>query len=387
MLNTLQKDPFRLFFPMALLCLLYAALLWVFYALFDYGTFPLQKHTLLFAGGFLYFSILGFLFTAIPRFTSTEYMGKKELIGSSFLIFSVLLFYFLEKSDCFWVSIFTGFIYLIYFTAKRFVVRKQNPPYTFLFVATGIIFGLIGSFLLFLANFETFVFEALLTWGKIFFYDAMINSFILGVGARLIPGILGLSTVVESQKKIYEESNQYLDVIPKSIYFSLIIYVVSFILEALNFWMIGYLLRAIVISFFSFKYWRLHQRLENKKWNARMLKASCFILFITSWILVFQQNNSIHIKHLIYIGSYCLLTLLVSSRVILAHNKEGFELELKKSPYLVMGILVIFSALTRASAYLIPDSYVNHLGYAAVVLLTGTAFWIYYFFKRMFFSV
>ena len=79
MLDILRKDPFRLFFPIATLCLLYGCALWVFFGLFNYGDFPVNEHTKLFIGGFLYFSIFGFLLTAIPRFTQTEFLTKLEL--------------------------------------------------------------------------------------------------------------------------------------------------------------------------------------------------------------------------------------------------------------------------------------------------------------------
>lgn len=108
-----------------------------------------------------------------------------------------------------------------------------------------------------------------------------------------------------------------------------------------------------------------------------MLKLSCLFLIVASWFLCFFIDESIHYKHLIYIGSYVLMTLLVASRVILAHGNEGLDIEHKKMPYLIVGLLTTVAALTRVSAYLMGDGYIHHLGYAGSLLLFSTFVWAF----------
>ncbi|MGB0455071.1 MAG: NnrS family protein [Bacteriovoracaceae bacterium] len=382
MIQSLCKDPFRLFFPVALFCLFYASGLWTAYGLFELGDFPVQEHANLFLGGFLSFSILGFLLTAIPRFTSTDFLSFKGLICLSSIILATLIFYFLDNQVLFWLSISCGWICLFIFGIKRFLRKKQNPPFTFIFVGLGLIFGFTGSLMNLLVSFSYETFESLEVWGKLFFYDGMVTAFILGVGGRLIPGILGFSEIVQSQRKVYEESRPFFSIIPKDIICSLLFFVTSFILEGIGFTHEGFFLRAIVITYFSFRYWRIHEKIKTGKWHGRMLKVSCVFLFITSWLLCFFIEDSLHIKHLIYIGTYCLMTLMVASRVIIAHGNESLDIEHKKNPYLLVGSLVVLAALTRASAHLIPNSYIAHLGYAGLVLLSATLIWSFVFLKR-----
>tara|TARA_Y100000782_G_scaffold4962_1_gene6038 strand:- start:284295 stop:285467 length:1173 start_codon:yes stop_codon:yes gene_type:complete len=384
MIEKICKDPFKLFFPIAIISMLYSCCLWLGYVFFEVGGFPLSQHANLFIGGFLYFSIIGFLLTAVPRFTGTDFLSKQELSVFIFITLCVLIFYFLGNLTFFWASIASGWVMFLCFAVPRFLFRKQNPPYTFVFVGCGVIFGLLGSFINFLSEFEMGIFGALRPWGKLLFYDAMVTSFILGVGGRLIPGILGFVEIVSGQRKVYEKTLPFLSVIPIDIIVSLIVFVASLIIEGAGALMVAFFLRATVITYFSIKYWRLHEKVKSEKWHGKMLKLSCFMLLVGSWTLCFSVEQAIHIKHLIYIGSYCLMTLMVASRVIVAHSDESLDIEFKKWPYLLVGLFVVLAALTRASAHLIKGSYVQHLGYAALVLIIGALVWAGVYMKKMY---
>lgn len=381
-LKKICQDPFRLFFPIAISCMLYASFLWIAHVFFSYGEFPIERHASMFFGGFLYFSILGFLLTAVPRFTQTEFLSVSELFVATCVVVFNLLFYFLNQPMLYWGTIAGGFFYFMIFGATRFLQRKQNPPFTFIFVGAGIVLGFLGSFSLYLYHMEPFIFEFFQKWGKLFFFDAMVTSLIIGVGGRLIPGILGFIDIVKIQRDVYEVPKPFLQVIPKDMILSLVGFVASLVIEGVGLYLPAYILRAIIITYFAFKYWRLHEKIPSEKWHGRVLKISCWFLLITSWLLCFTQDYAIHIKHLIYIGTYLLMTLMVSSRVILAHGSGGLELETKKMPFLVIGLLFAFAALTRASAFLIPDSYMNHLAYTGVVLIAAIFVWGGYFAKK-----
>lgn len=383
MIEDLCKNPFRLFFPLAILCILYASGLWFCHGILGMGVFPLQKHVNLFLGGFLYFSILGFLLTAIPRFTQTYFLSRLELSLYSIIILLVIFFFFIGDQTFFWGSICFGWMIFIFSASDRFLQRKQNPPYTFLFVGGGVFFGLTGSFLLFWETFAPKILGSSAALGKLFFYDGMVTSFIIGVGGRLIPGIFGHVEIVKEQKKAYELPDSFLAVVPLKVLVSFALFIISYILDANDLQKIAFILRALIISFFAFKYWRLHEKVPSGKWHGKMIKLSCWSLFLASWGICFTETYIIHLKHMIYIGSFCLLTIMVSSRVILAHNNESLNSEFKKFPYLVVGGLIFFAALTRASAIFIPNSYLRHLGYAGLVLFIAIAIWVKFFGKKL----
>lgn len=372
------QNPYQLFFPFAILCFLYGCLLWIAHGLFEFGEFPLHEHANIFLGGFLSFSIIGFLLTAIPRFTGSEFLSKVELIFAALIIIFVLMFYFLDSNAQFWLTLFLSWIFVLIFALKRFLKRVQNPPATFLFVGIGVLFGVFGCLFQFLSstNFfhnDFFNFES---WGEILFYDSMVTSFILGVGSRLIPGILGFEDIVKKQRELYEKPLPFLSVISKDIYICATVYVSAIVLEMLGLETFGLILKATVITYFTLFYWRLQEKVKTGKWHGKMLKASGLFMLVPCWLIIFFPENAIHLKHLIYIGSYCLMTLLVASRVVVAHSGESLDIEYRKFPFLLIGVLILFGALTRATAFLLPNSYMRHLGYAAILLLFAAFTWI-----------
>lgn len=371
MIEKYCKDPFKLFFPVALLCLLYGAMLWVFHSLLDIGEFPLEEHANIFFGGYLFFSILGFLLTAIPRFTKSAFLSKNELIFSILILILVLSNYFLGN-DYFWHSLTFGFLFIITFIFSRFKHRQENPPYSFIFVFLGIVLALIGTI--------TLGFDFNESLGKILFYDGMVSALILGIGTRLIPGIFGFSEIVKDQREKYENASSFIRAIPYHYFFLLIIFLLSLIYEYKEV-QLGYILRASVFSFIAIKYWSLHKPIPSKKWHGRMIKLSAIVLIIASWLLYFFPEHILSIKHLIYIGTYVLLTLMISSRVILAHAGIDLDIEKRKNPFLIIGGVIVFAALTRATAHLIPDSYTNHLGYAGFLVAVAAIYWSYFFVK------
>ncbi|MCP4911688.1 MAG: NnrS family protein [Oligoflexia bacterium] len=366
MIEKYCKDPFKLFFPVALLCLLYGAMLWVFHSLLDIGEFPLERHANIFFGGYLFFSIMGFLLTAIPQFTKSQPLSKNELFLSVLTMILILCNYFLE-SNYFWHSLSFGLTLLGIFIISRIKYRKENPPYAFIFVLLGIIIGLTGTILIGLN-----INEAL---GKTLFFDGMVNSFIIGIGTRLIPGILGFKDIVKQQRAVYENANSFLKSIPSHFFFLIIIFLLSLLYEYKEV-RIGYILRASVFTFIAIKYWSIHKSVPSKKWHGRMIKLSTIMLLVASWLLYFFPDHILSIKHLIYIGTYVLLTLLISSRVILAHAGLGLCHEEKKNPFLIVSGIILFAAVTRATAHLIPDSYTNHLGYAGFLISFATIWYL-----------
>lgn len=369
------KDPFRVCFPIAILLAVHASLLWICFAFFEYGTYPGFTHARFFIGGFLYLSIIGFLTTAIPRFTSTAYATTTELTLIAVLIFAVLTTLFFDKVGDFWLTITFGWVFLTSFAIRRFLKRSQNPPFTFLFVGLGIVLGTIGSILqaLYYANIAT---EPLFfNLGKVCFYDAMVLSLIIGVGGRLVPGILGFQEIVIAQRKIYEKPMPFLRVVPGIVFVLALLFVLSIWLEVSGFTHLGYIVRAVVITYVSIKFWSLHKKPPEWKWHGFFIRLSCLFLVVGSWLLIFPSNYMIAIKHINYIGGYSLLTLMIASRVTLAHGSKGLRLEKNFFPFTAIGIFIVLASVTRTSANLVPEYYIPLLGAAALFFCIGLIIW------------
>jgi uncharacterized protein involved in response to NO len=377
-MNELCRNPYKLFFALASLCLSYGCLTWVRASLLDASIDAVNLHTQIFMGGFLTFAIWGFLLTALPRFSQTDYLKPSELMA--FIIFSIsmLLSFIFNHEGFFWLSVFLSWLQLLRFGVERFKKRQQNPPHTFILVGLGLLMGVVGSFLFL---FEEDHFDV---WAKLFYFDGLVLAMVLGVGGRLIAGILGHTEIVLEQRNQYENNAHFFKSIPIALKLIALFFVISFIFEGFELTRIAYFIRAIIISYMGIYYWRIHKLLQTKKWQARMTKLAGWFLLVAIWLQLIFFEYAIHVRHLIYIGCYCLLTVMVASRVVVAHSELSLEIESRKWPYLVIGILISLAALTRASAILMPQTYLNHLGYAAIVLLLASLLWPLFMLPIMF---
>ncbi|MBP9709164.1 MAG: NnrS family protein, partial [Oligoflexales bacterium] len=331
-----------------------------------------------------YYSILGFLTTAIPRFTETDYLRPKELALFTLQMLGLLIVLLFENAEGpFWLFLSIGWVLFIWFGSNRFLNRKQNPPFSFIFVAIGVVCGLLGTTCLSLFYFGLTHSTIVLTLGKISFFDTMTLAFIIGVGSRLIPGILGFQEIVKSQRDIYEKKEAFLVLVPKLIYLLAILFITSIVLEVLENFTYAFLLRALIVSYVSFKYWGIHKKPAKRTWHSFFIFVAAYLILLASWLLVFLEET-IAIKHLLYIGSYTLLTFMIASRVILAHSSSGLDLEKRFNPYAILGILFVAAAATRATANYFPEIYISHLGYAGLTLFIALSFWGFIFIPKIF---
>src|SRR5215510_7928052 len=85
------REPYRVFFPLGMLCGLAGVAIWPLYSFGITATYSGRAHALVQIFGFLYCFIAGFLLTAVPRFTGTQppsFVTQLSLAGV--LLFSVV---------------------------------------------------------------------------------------------------------------------------------------------------------------------------------------------------------------------------------------------------------------------------------------------------------
>ena len=66
------REPYRVFFPVGILCGLAGVAIWPLYSFGLTTTYSGRSHALVQIFGFLYAFIAGFLLTTVPRFTGTQ---------------------------------------------------------------------------------------------------------------------------------------------------------------------------------------------------------------------------------------------------------------------------------------------------------------------------
>lgn len=354
------KEPYRLFFPFGICCLLWGALIWL-PLLWSADTYPVLAHRYLMLNGFTGLFIAGFLMTAVPNFFQTWSARPYEVWGFlSITGMGIVAAYSEQPLIVFLISSLQALFILIFLT-KRIFKRKSNPPYSFVFIFVGLILWFLSGILILFLDYD-FVNQL--------HYEGAIASIILGVGSRLIPGILGHVEIVNAQKELYERPVSLLKSIPTHFFFLLFGYIASFFLSNL----IGSSLRALIVVLIGLSYWRLWQFPMDRTALTWSLWTASWMILISFVFKAYWQEGEIHIGHSFFISGIVLLALLIATRVLQSHGPKDTNLENKKVLFLISFFLIL-AATTRVSAFMLPELYFSHLAYSSIILSLAVLIW------------
>jgi hypothetical protein len=206
----------------------------------------------------------------------------------------------------------------------------------------------------------------------------------LGVGGRLVTALLGwaelpLVQIEGLQKKARPLS---LRIAKFSVLAQALGFLVGLLLEAWGYPFWGRSLRALVASWIAFGIWKLYRPPADRTTLAWGLWLSSWLLLAGVWIQVIVPASGVHGLHLLFIGGFGLMSILIGTRVSIAHGDHDFRLLEKSWPLRVTIALVTLAAITRASAPL-SNSYLLHLGYAAALWIAGIGVWLCFFLSKI----
>ena len=358
-LNHEVSNPYRWFFLLGIIFLLFGALVWI-PLIWTSDFYPILIHRFSMLNGFTACFIAGFLMTAVPRFSGAPYAKISDICLFSLITFSGFVSSFSGNDKI--VSFFSAFqaMAILSFLLSRISKRKQNPPYSFLFIFVGLILWMVSAFHFGFTGSETL---------KSLHYEGAIAAIILGVGSRLIPGILGHSEIVQQQRAAYEKPISIIKTVPISFLLLIFGFVVSYFMDDYsNF------LRAAIVGWVAVKYWKLYKKPKEKT-------ALTWSIWSSSWLIVtgfvaraILSEGDIHLSHIFFIGGIVLLSLMVATRVIQSHGPKDKKLENAGVIHWVLS-LTILAMLTRVSAYYLPELYLSHLAYGALILIIAVVIW------------
>jgi hypothetical protein len=271
----LNRNPFLLFFPIGWVLALWAATEWMLFAFVLPERYPGQLHADIMFGGFLLSFVTGFLMTAIPRFTESQFATTAEIAASAAASIGSMLALAFHDRAVFLCGVLTSLMLLLRFAFRRFGQRKSNPPYSFVLVGIGLALGMGGFGLQLGLEMGWVTNPALAATSRSLTYQGMMLALLLGFGSRLLPGIFGWSEVVAGQRAIYEGQADFFRIIPLRILLLSFVFVLSFAVESIAAPFIGKLMRAAVVGWIALGYWRIHQLPKTKTPHTRILWLSC----------------------------------------------------------------------------------------------------------------
>lgn len=359
--NKSINEPYRIFFLLGILYLLWGILIWL-PQLFGAETYPVLAHRYLMLNGFSASFIAGFLMTAVPKFSQTKTAHLSEILTFMIITFAGIVSAYLEIEALTFLFSALQAVVILFFLFSRILKRKVNPPYSFIFIFVGLFLWIISALMSYISYEDSF---------KNLHYEGSIAAIILGVGSRLIPGILGHSEIVQTQRSRYENEKPFLLTIPLHFIVLIAFFVGSYFFESY-----GIIARAIVVTLIGIFYWKLIYFPKIRSaltWN---IWLSCWLILMSFILKASWSAGMIHASHSFFINGIVLLTLLIATRVLQSHGPKDSALENLKILY-VISFLIILAAATRVSAFLMPDQYLKHLGYSSIVLSLAVGLWGY----------
>lgn len=366
--HLLLSEPYRICFPLGILSLLCGILIWI-PLLWNPGEYPVLTHRYLVVNGFAGLFIGGFLMTAVPRFSQTFFARSFELIA--YLAVTLLGLIYSHTDNEQMTFLFSAFqpLILLFFLFSRIFKRKENPPYSFVFIFVGLILWAFSAIATIFFDNESF---------RVLHHEGAIAAIILGVGGRLIPGILGHVEIVKAQKEHYEKPVPIIKTVPWHFWPLIIMFVGSYFLDE----KIGSWLRVGSVVVIALKYWKLYLAPKERS-------SLTWSIWISAWLITFSfilkaawVDGLIHASHSFFINGIVLLSLLIATRVIQSHGPKDKSLENIKLLYVVT-FFVVFASATRVSAFIMPETYLNHLAYSSIVLTFAVVLWAYKFLRYL----
>lgn len=209
-------------------------------------------------------------------------------------------------------------IFLFCFTGRRFINRSNDLPPTFIFVSIGLILGAIGSLLLITLELG-FIDPNFILIAKATFYTGFMQSLIIGIGSRLIPAFLGHPPVTHPLRPAH--GNKIWNFLSTDLKITAIMFTLSFLFYLKwSYVFLGHFIRLVILFYIAVKYWKIYMPPKNKGFMYFLLWLSSWSILIGLFFLTFFPPWQLQSLHLIYISGFGLLTLMISTRVTLAHG-------------------------------------------------------------------
>lgn len=375
-LHWLAAEPYRVFFFSGAVWSVVGVSLWPLFYAQGISAYPNLAHARLmievFAGAF----VIGFLGTAGPRMASAPKLTPPELLGL-FALHQACGFSHLtwrtSLGDVFFIALLASLLLSLVIRVLKF--RREAPPPQMLLALVGLACGIAGASLSLSHAVPSD--PQRLRLANLLLYQGLLLPPVLGIGSFVFPRLLGgdfgdPKTPAQGRAKLMRAVA------------AAALLVVSFFLEAFGQVIPGYALRAAVAAAYLAVEVRWRRGPDDAP-RGSLTGGLFWALFLGLLGLVlagFFHAQHVSVEHLLYIGGFGMLILVVASRVLFGHSGDlgGF---FTRSNWVRFLILVgILTAITRALPAWIPSTTVSHHVYAACTWGALVLLWLFWHRRR-----
>lgn len=354
-------DPYSYLFPLGVLSAVLGLMLWWGFQLQWLSFFPRQAHANLMFFGFLWSFVSGFLMTAIPKMTQSRLATKFEISITVILVLTQWVLNLSAQIEAAYLIFVLQLCFLIYFVVRRFLIRKQVPFEGFIFLPFAFVVAFAGPLFLWLDPVSG-VQKFYLLSGQ-----AFVLNLICGLGGRLVPVLSRVpSALMPDLAGVHSK------------YFELGLFAltlnISFMLETMGASQSAYLLRGTWLVIYAIRHFKVLKRPTSRSFVGWGLRLATMLMVMGYLVLAMGITNILAGLHLVFIGGFSLLTLMVATRVTLAHGRGNLEPELNSKAIVGVGASLIVSALLRWGAGIDYTSLL--LSFAVLAFVFAVLLWL-----------
>lgn len=363
----LATEPYRVFFPAAILAGVVGVLLWPAFYAGQLSYYPSFAHARLMIEGFVGGFAVGFLGTALPKMLSVAALRvwQVALLLSLHLAFCVAhLLGEIRLGDGLFAAMM---LILIGCMAWRVVKRQKLPPPGMLMAGMGLLCGTFGAVWGAFFAFDGSIYVTSFAYRLL--YQAFILLPLLGVGTFIFPMILGTPN-----KSAMLAGRKWRG---KALEAGLIgvLIIASYWIEVRGQQRAMSWVRFALAAVWLVKECGVLKIKSGRGIMTHSLRAGIGCLLLALVAVAVVQQQKIALDHILYVGGFGLITMIVATRVIFGHSGQGKQFNSWNKALVVCVGLLLLGMATRVSADFLPNVRNSHHVYAAVCWVAVSIIW------------
>jgi uncharacterized protein involved in response to NO len=368
----LHHEPFRLFFPVAVLAGLVGVALWPAMLLGWTEMYPGPSHARLMVQGFFGGFIFGFLGTSMPRLVEARPLSAGEAFAMLALFLGNLVAN-ISGMNTVADGIFIAEIAFWFAMLKRRCHGGQDrPPPSFVLVGLSFVSALAGT-ALHLAGRRWELSDPTAMLARLLSFHGFVLLCVLGAGGFLLPRFLGLGTRRKFPQDDLASPEWKRSARVAAIAGATIL--ITYLLEAIG-WnrVAGAGRAAVVIGYLCYE-----MPLERLRWNWRGVHWQLIVglvciplgVLVSGWFF----NMRLAWSHIELVGGFALITTGVATRVVFGHSGGREKLERFHLWLTTAALLMLLGLVARISGDFLPGIQSTHYIYGAVLWMAGAIVW------------
>lgn len=359
-LESVRREPFRLFFPLGLMIAAAGVVPWLSFGRGWILAWPGLPHSLAMTQGFLLAMAIGFLGTMLPRRTKSAPLSTAELVVLAVTVVLAPALLILGATVAGEAVMIVALATVVRFVAVRFLTRpaEVSIPPSFLFIPQALLHGVVGAILLMAPGspWRLDLGRALVGQGVVFPLVLALAPLLLSIIAHGRPPTAGAATGFGVDGLVAAGFSA------------------SFVCEA---WLSGPIALFARGAFVTLALSRagVWTPCSRAGLHRSLFRLSLLLLPIGIFAAALFPGQRVAFLHVAYVGGLGLLTLSTSVHVIVSHTGRGFLADRRPWPLVVAAVLLVCCAALRSQLDHAGARYFDALTLAAVLWLLGVLVW------------